>query len=56
MNSMTSNMEDQIDRILENYSVDEIFEEFDIEPTDVLMILFREGLIDPDLLEELCGN
>lgn len=46
----------QISNLLENYSLDEIFEEFELDEQQVLEILFREGLIDPILLEEVCGN
>lgn len=51
-----NNVEGWIENLLNNYSLDEIFEEFELEPEQVLMILFREGLIDPVLLEEVCGN
>lgn len=46
----------QIDNLLNNYSLEEIFEVFELEEHHVLEILFREGMIDPTLLEEVCGN
>lgn len=55
MNTMNE-VEWQIDNLIENYSIDEIFDIFDLEGAEVIHVLFREGLIDPLLLEEVCGN
>lgn len=54
--NMMNEVKGQIHNLEQNYSVEEIFDLFDLEVNDVLLILFKEGLIDPELLEEVCGN
>lgn len=31
---------------MENYTLEEIFEQFDLDPTEVFMLLHREGFFD----------
>ena len=51
-----NNIEEWIDRLISLYSLEDIFDEFDIQTDQALFILFQEGLIDPELLESLCGD
>lgn len=51
-----SNYEHDIEKLVTNYSLDEIFEIFELDEEQALQLLFKEGLIDPVLLEEVCGN
>lgn len=41
------------DELLDQYTIEEIFEFFDIEATEVLEDLFNNGLIDPEILERI---
>jgi hypothetical protein len=46
-------VEDLISRRLEEYSLEEILEDFDIDATEAFWILFKLGHIDQELMENL---
>lgn len=55
---LTTKMIEQIVRSkLEDHSLEEILELFDIDPLEAFMILFNNGHIDEELLEDTmeCG-
>lgn len=49
--------EDELEAILDDYledkSLEEFLEEFNITPLEVVNMLFEEGLLDEDLLERM---
>ena len=47
-----SNLEAFLDRYLEVYTLDELLEQFDISVYEVFELLFENGFIDEDLLNE----
>lgn len=45
-------MEEYLDSVLEDYSLEEIFEYLQIDVYEVLELAFETGLIDEDLIED----
>lgn len=50
--STKTNLERFSDNFLEDNTFDELLEYFDIVPIDALEVLFENGLIDEELVEE----
>jgi hypothetical protein len=48
-------MEEYLDSVLEDYSLEEIFEYLQIDVYEVLELAFETGLIDEDLIEDYNG-
>lgn len=46
-------IEDAVSKQLETRSFEEILEDFDLTPEEVFWGLFKQGLVDFDLLEKL---
>jgi uncharacterized protein (DUF433 family) len=49
-------IEDAISTELQNRPFEEILEDFDLTPTDVMWALYCQGLIDDELLDTLYGS
>lgn len=45
-------IEDIMEEALEESSFEEILEIFDLTPTEVMVLLYNQGMIDPYLFEE----
>ncbi len=52
----TTNMWGVFSGLLEDRSLEELIEEFDITPEDILVNAFDSGLIDPDDIDRLTGQ
>lgn len=46
--------EEQLEKIADEYDLEELLENFDLTKADVLGILYESGMLDEDILEELC--
>ena len=46
--------EEQIEKIAEEYDLEELLYNFDLTKADVLGILYESGMLDESILEELC--
>lgn len=49
---MKTKIESFLDKFLEEYTFEEILEMFNVTPHEAFELLYEEGLIDEDLLEE----
>lgn len=50
---MRSNIEEFVDLFLEEGSLEDLLEVFDVTPQEAFEVLFNQGLIDEDLLSEM---
>lgn len=50
---MTLDLEDRLAKHLEENSLESLLEQINLDPLEVILILFEEGHIDEDLLERL---
>lgn len=48
-------IEGMLDRVIDNHSLEDILEIFSIDTATVLTLLYQEGLIDEEVLEDVCG-
>jgi hypothetical protein len=48
-------IDEVIEGWLEDYSLEELFEELNLDPADVLMKMYMSGQIDEDYLENFLG-
>lgn len=53
--SIGRSIEEQFEHLVQDYELDEIFEMFDISPVEALCILFENGQIDEDILDNVAG-
>lgn len=49
---MKNKIEKFVEAYLEDYTFEELLEEFDITPVDAFLVLFDNGLVDEEILEE----
>lgn len=49
-------IEDVVNRQLEDSTLEEMLEDFDLDPTEVFWILIKLGHIDMELFDNLYGN
>ncbi len=49
-------MEDFLDKFLEDHSLEEIFENLNVEIYDAFEVLFEEGMIDEQEVKDFLGH
>jgi hypothetical protein len=49
---MKNKIEKFVEAYLEDYTFEELLEEFDITPVDAFLVLFDNGLVDEEIIEE----
>ena len=49
-------IEDLVEEYLEENDFEDLLEEFDLTPTDVMLDLFHSGKLDEEVLENLFGE
>jgi hypothetical protein len=52
----TKKIEDLVEEYLEENDFEDLLEEFDLTPTDVMIDLFHAGKLDEAILETLLGE
>lgn len=50
---MTPEMIDDLEEFLETNTLEELFEHFDLTPSEVVQAMFENGYLDEELLKEL---
>lgn len=45
-------IEDMFSRALEEYDLEDILDQLDLTPVEVLVFLYRNGMLDEDVIEE----
>lgn len=55
IDTLKRKIEDIVELALEDMSFEELLEQFDISAHEAFYCLFSNGLIDPELLEEMYG-
>lgn len=46
-------VENQIKLLLQDRSLEQILEDFDLDPAEVLFYLFESGQLDPEIMENI---
>lgn len=46
---------DRVSRVLEDMTLEDFLQQFDITPEETVFELYQSGLIDPELFEDLTG-